>query len=197
MNIILASSSASRQRVLTAAGVPYTVVPATFNEEAVKDSLLRDHTPLERIAGALADAKAASVSQKNPNALVLGGDQTLLFEGELISKCADLAAAHRLLSRLRGKRHVLSGALSLAHDSKIVWRHAETAELWMRHFSDAFLDRYVKTEGEGILSAVGCYKLEGVGAQLFHQINGDYFSILGLPLLPLLAELRKQGVIPK
>jgi septum formation protein len=145
----------------------------------------------------LADAKALSVSQSNPSALVLGGDQTLLFDGELVGKCPDMVAARALLVRLRGKEHRLMGGLTLAHDNKIVWRHGETAELWMRHFSDAFLDWYLKAEGPSLLSSVGCYKLEGVGAQLFHRIKGDYFSILGLPLLPLLAELRKQGVIPK
>ncbi|MBL6851999.1 MAG: Maf family protein [Alphaproteobacteria bacterium] len=197
MNIILASSSKSRSRVLAAAGVPFTVVPSTIDETILKDTLLRQHTPLDKIAGALADAKALSVSQAHPKALVLGGDQTLLFDGELVSKSQDIAAARVLLARLRGKEHRLIGGLTLAHDNKILWRHGESAELWMRHFSDAFLERYLKTEGTSILSAVGCYKLEGLGVQLFHRITGDYFSILGLPLLPLLAELRKQGVIPK
>ena len=197
MNIILASGSESRSRVLTAAGVPFRAVPSTIDETILKDRLLREHTPLDKIAGALADAKALSVSQSNPNALILGGDQTLLFDGELVSKCADLAEAKALLMRLRGKQHQLVGGLTLAHDNKIVWRHGESADLWMRHFSDVFLDRYLKLEGASLLSSVGCYKLEGLGAQLFHRIKGDYFSILGLPLLPLLAELRKQGVIPK
>jgi len=197
MNIILASASESRRSVLSAAGVPFTVVASTIDETILKDTLLRQHTPLEKIAGALADAKALSVSQSNPNALVLGGDQTLLFDGELVSKCPDKVAARALLARLRGKQHQLNGGLTLAHDNKIVWRHGETAELWMRHFSDSFLDRYLEMEGTSILSAVGCYKLEGLGVQLFHRITGDYFAILGLPLLPLLAELRKQGVVPK
>ena len=197
MNIILASGSEARRHVLRAAGVPFTAVPSTIDETILKDTLLRQRTPLDKIAGALADAKALSVSQSNPTALVLGGDQTLLFDGELISKCTDLTAARALLERLRGKEHRLIGGLTLAHDNKIVWRHGEGAELWMRHFSDAFLERYLKTEGTSVLSSVGCYKLEGLGVQLFHRITGDYFSILGLPLLPLLAELRKQGVIPK
>ena len=197
MNIILASTSESRRQVLTAAGVPFTTASPTIDETILKDALLRDHTPLERIAGALADAKALQISQAHPQALVLGGDQTLLFDGELISKCPDMAAARALLMRLRGKQHRLVGGLTLAHEAKVVWRHTETAELWMRHFSDAFLDRYLKTEGPSVLSTVGCYKLEGLGAQLFHRITGDYFAILGLPLLPLLAELRKQGVIAK
>ena len=197
MNIILASTSESRRNVLTAAGVPFTAVPPRLDEDLIKNALLKDYTPPEKIAGALADAKALRVSQANPTALVLGGDQTLIFDGELISKCSDLAEARALLERLRGKQHRLVGAVTLASGNAVVWRHVETADLWMRHFSDAFLDHYLATEGTSILSAVGCYKLEGLGAQLFHRVKGDYFSILGLPLLPLLAELRRQGVIAK
>ena len=197
MSFILASGSASRQRILGEAGVPFRAVPPDLDEAILKQALFREHTPREKIAGALADAKALVVSNRHPDALVLGGDQTLLFEEDLIDKSADLAQARALLVRLRGKEHMLVGALSLARSGTVLWRHVETAQLWMRYFSDTFLDRYLATEGTGILSAVGCYKLEGLGAQLFHRIKGDYFSILGLPLLPLLAELRKQGVIAK
>jgi septum formation protein len=197
VNIILASSSESRRKVLAAAGIAFEIVPPRFDEDLVKDALLRDHTPLEKIAGALADAKALNVSKAHPDALVLGGDQTLIFDGQLVSKCGDLAEARALLSHLRGKQHQLVGAVTLVLGGAVVWRHVETADLWMRHFSDAFLDSYLEAEGTSILSAVGCYKLEGLGVQLFHRVKGDYFSILGLPLLPLLAELRKQGVIAK
>lgn len=197
MTFILASSSESRRNVLTAAGVPFEAVPPGLDEDFIKESLLRDRTPLEKIAGALADAKALRVSQANPTALVLGGDQTLLFDEELVSKCNDMTEARILLSRLRGKQHRLVGAATLALGNTVVWQHVETADLWMRHFSDVFLDRYLETEGTSILSAVGCYRLEGQGVQLFHRIKGDYFSILGLPLLPLLAELRKRDVIAK
>ncbi len=124
---------------------------------------------------------------------MLGGDQTLLFYGELVSKCADMTEARALLSRLRGKQHKLVGALALAHESAVIWRHTEAAELWMRHFSDAFLDRYLETEGEGILSGVGCYKLEGAGAQLFHRITGDYFSILGTAALAAAGRAAQTG----
>ena len=197
MNIILASSSESRRNVLAAAGITFEVVPPRFDENLVKDALLRDHTPLEKIAGALADAKALNVSKAHPDALVLGGDQILIFDGQLVSKCGDLAEARALLLHLRGKQHQLVGAVTLVLGGAVVWRHVETADLWMRHFSDAFLDSYLEAEGTSILSAVGCYKLEGLGVQLFHRVKVDYFSILGLPLLPLLAELRKQGVIAK
>ena len=195
MRLILASASASRRQVLTAAQVPFTAIPAGIDEDRLKDELLARRVDIVGIAAALAEAKAVHVAAKNPGALVLGADQTLLFEGELVSKCADLAAARKLLLRLRGKMHRLVGALALAKGRDVIWRHSETSSLTMREFSDAFLDRYLAAEGEGILGCVGCYKLEGLGAQLFGCVEGDYFSILGLPLQPLLAELRRQGVI--
>jgi septum formation protein len=126
---------------------------------------------------------------------VLGADQILEFDGELVSKCADLAAARTLLRRLRGKSHRLINALCLVQHSKAVWAFCDANSLRMRPFSDGFLERYLSTEGEGLLAGVGCYRLEGMGAQLFESIEGDYFSILGLPLQPLLAELRRKGVI--
>jgi nucleoside triphosphate pyrophosphatase len=195
VNFILASGSASRRRVLTAAGVPFTAIPAGIDEAALKDKLLAGGTGLADIAGALAEAKALHVSRDQLGALVLGADQTLLLDGELISKCADLDQARALLRRLRGNPHRLVSALALARDGGVLWRHGESPQLWMRDFSDAFLDRYLSTEGEGLLSGVGCYRLEGMGAQLFARVEGDYFSILGLPLQPLLAELRRHGVI--
>jgi septum formation protein len=195
VRFILASASASRHKVLTDAGVPFTAIPASIDEDGLKGGLLANGSPRADIAGRLAEAKALDISMAHPTALVLGADQTLLFGDELVSKCADLASARTLLSRLRGKPHILVGGLVLAANGKVLWRHAESSHLAMRNFSDAFLDSYLSMEGEGILSAVGCYKLEGRGAQLFERVEGDYFSILGLPLQPLLAELRKHGVI--
>jgi len=119
----------------------------------------------------------------------------LEFGGELLSKCADLAAARALLQRLRGRQHRLISALALAEAGKVVWTHSEAASLTMRAFSDAFLDAYLSAEGSAVLDGVGCYRLETMGAQLFARVEGDYFSILGLPLQPLLAELRLKGVI--
>lgn len=193
--MILASASASRKAVLAAAGVPFEAIPAAVDETVLKARLLASGTVLTGIAPALAEAKALAVSADHPEALVLGADQTLLFDGELVSKCADLAGARRLLSRLRGRRHQLVGGLVLARGGAPVWRHTETSNLAMRAFSDAFLDAYLEEEGAAILGCVGCYRLEGLGAQLFEAVEGDYFSILGLPLQPLLAELRRQGVI--
>ncbi len=195
MTFILASGSASRRMILTAAQVPFTAIPADIDETRLKGELLTAGADIADVALRLAEAKAAAVSRACPDALVLGADQTLLFQGELVSKCADLAAARALLSRLRGQTHRLVGGLVLARAGRPLWRHGETATLTMRDFSDGFLDAYLTTEAEGILGCVGCYRLEGLGAQLFETIEGDYFSILGLPLQPLLAELRRQGVI--
>jgi septum formation protein len=195
VTFILASASASRRRVLTQAGVPFTAIAAAIDEDGLKNRLLAAGCAPSDIAGALAEVKALHVSREHPGALVLGADQTLLLDGALISKCADLDEARALLVRLRGRSHRLVGALSLVRDGAVIWRHVESPQLWMRDFSEAFLDRYLSTEGEGLLSGVGCYKLEGPGAQLFARIEGDYFSILGLPLQPLLAELRRHGVI--
>ncbi|MEI9990471.1 MAG: Maf family protein [Rhizomicrobium sp.] len=195
MDFILASGSESRRRLLAAAGVPFEAIPADIDEDALKAKLLRADTRAQDIAGHLAEAKALRISTLHPQALVLGADQTLIFGAEVVSKCPDLAAARRLLLRLRGHAHRLVGGYVLARAGVVVWRHGETAKLTMREFSDGFLDGYLAAEGEGVLSAVGCYKLEGLGAQLFATIEGDYFSILGLALQPLLAELRRQGVL--
>ncbi len=195
MKFILASGSRSRRQILSAAAVPFTAVAADIDEDRLKDKLVAEGTPLSDIAFHLAEAKACHVAAAHPAALVLGADQTLLFGDELVSKCADLAAARRLLARLRGHPHLLVGGMVLARGGTVLWRHVAISRLVMRDFSDAFLDDYLAAEGPDLLSTVGCYKLEGLGAQLFEAVEGDYFSILGLPLQPLLAELRRQGVI--
>jgi septum formation protein len=135
------------------------------------------------------------VSSSHREALVLGADQVLVFEQELVSKSADISQARNLLRRLRGRKHELIGAAVLAKGGIPVWRYVESATLTMRDFSDALLEDYLAGEGEAVLDSVGCYQLEGRGAQLFANIEGDYFSILGLPLLPVLAALRDQGVM--
>lgn len=195
MNLVLASASASRARILRAAAVQFTVVPADLDEKTLKQELLARGDEPDAIAAALAAAKALHVSRLRLGSLVLGADQALLFDGELVSKCPDLVAARDLLLRLRGRAHLLISALVLAQDANVVWTHVETAKLHVRDFSDDFLDSYLSTEGEVLLAGVGCYRLEGMGAQLFESVEGDYFSILGLPLQPLLAELRRKGVI--
>jgi septum formation protein len=193
--MILASASTVRAQLLRQAGVPFEQIPARVDEDAVKDSLNAEGAPLERVPEMLAEMKALRVSTNYPAALVLGADQILAFEDEVVSKSDSLDRARALLKRLRGQEHRLIGAVVLAKGGSPIWRHTGTARLWMRNFSDGFLEDYLAAEGEEALSSVGCYRLEGPGAQLFSRIEGDYFSILGLPLLPLLAALREHGVI--
>jgi len=189
--LVLASASTSRARVLSEAGVAFAVQPAHIDEDAVKASGAGGPA----VAAGLAELKALRVSASRPGDLVLGADQVLVCEGRILSKAETLAEAAAQLKFLRGKSHMLISALALARDGDVVWRHADEARLAMRDFSDAFLDSYLKAEGEAVLGSVGCYRLEGPGAQLFESVEGDYFSILGLPLLPLLEVLREQGVI--
>jgi len=191
MKMILASSSRSRADILRRAGVEFEIVPAHVDEDAVKNSMAGSSAHV--IADALAELKALSTN--HPNALVLGADQILEFEGEIVSKSESMDEAADLLCRLRGKSHRLVTAAVLAKGGKPVWRHVETSTLHMREFSDEFLKTYLAEEGQGLLAGVGCYRLEGRGAQLFEQIDGDYFAILGLPLLPLMAGLRELGIL--
>lgn len=193
--LILASASEVRARVLKGAGVDFEVRPAHVDEDAVKDSLLAAKAPLRNVADALAELKALRVSASQPDALVLGADQVLAFEGELVSKCTSVDEAQILLRRLRGRTHQLISALVLAKAGGAIWRTVETATLVMRDFSDRFLDDYLAAEGEELLKGVGCYQLEGRGSQLFERVEGDYFTVLGLPLQPLLAALRQHGIV--
>jgi septum formation protein len=193
--LVLASASAVRATVLKHAGVHFRIEPAAINEEAIKTRLIGEGRSPREIADALAEAKALERSVANPDALVIGADQILVYEGECISKSRTLDDAAKLLRRLRGNLHRLVGAVVLAQKGEPVWRHLDTATLWMREFSDAFLNEYLAAEGESLLVGVGCYRLEGRGIQLFTRIEGDHFAILGLPLLPLLAALRERGLV--
>ncbi|HTW33861.1 MAG TPA: Maf family protein [Rhizomicrobium sp.] len=194
--LILASGSAARARLLTAAGIAFDVVAPHVDEDAVKDSLLTAKAPPRDIADTLAALKASKISLSHSGALVIGADQALVFDGELISKSPDVPAARALLERLAGRKHELIGAVVLAKDGAVVWRHVARAELTLRHFGETFLDGYLERNGEEILSSVGGYLLEGEGVQLFSHIDGDYFTILGLPMLPLLNALREFGALP-
>jgi nucleoside triphosphate pyrophosphatase len=194
--LILASGSAVRARLLNAAGLAFDVVSPHVDEDTVKESLLAEKAPPRDIADALAALKASKVSTSHPDTFVIGADQVLVFEGELISKMPDLASARALLKRLAGRKHELVGAVVLAKEGAVVWRHVARAELTMRDFSDTFLDGYLARQGDAILSSVGCYFLEGEGVQLFSHIAGDYFTILGLSMIPLLSALREFGVLP-
>lgn len=195
MSVILASKSAARRAVLDGAGVPYEVHVAGVDEEAVKTGLLAEGAGPRDIADALAELKAIRVSRGRPG-FVIGADQTLDLEGTLYDKAETVAAARERLLTLRGKTHALHSAVVVAKDGAPIWREVVTARLTMRDFSEAFLDDYLATEGPEALGSVGCYRLEGPGAQLFSKIEGDYFAILGLPLMGLLDLLRRHGEIP-
>jgi septum formation protein len=195
MSLILASKSAARRAVLDGAGVPYEALVAGVDEDAVKQALLADGHGARDVADALAELKALKVSKARPDAFVIGADQTLEFEGRLYDKAGTLEEARARLIELRGAPHRLHSAVVVARGGEAIWREVSTATLVMRNFSDAFLDDYLAREGEELLGSVGCYRLEALGAQLFSRIDGDYFAILGLPLLGLLDLLRNHGEI--
>lgn len=191
--LILASKSAARRAMLEGAAVPFTVQVADVDEDAIKARLV-DHDAAG-LAVELARAKALAVSRHDADAWVLGADQTLAFDGGLVSKAKSLEAARERLSTMRGRPHQLHSGAALARNGQVVWSGVDTATLTMRDFSDAFLNAYLATEGEGLLACVGSYRLEGMGAQLLDRVEGDYFTVLGLPLWPVLAELRRAGVL--
>lgn len=195
MSLVLASASASRAGLLRAAGVEFSVHPADLDEAALMAGMAGSQAA--SVVLALAGAKALTVSAARPGALVLGGDTVIALDGDLVSKCTDMAAARALLQQMSGKDHLLVSAAALARDGNVIWRHASPVRLTVRPLSPAFLDAYLAAEGPAILSSVGCYHYEGRGAQLFDRVEGDYFSVLGLPLLPLLAALRQEGVIAR
>lgn len=194
ISLVLASASQSRQALLIAAGVSFTIDPADLDEAALM-ATLKDASA-ERVAQSLAEQKALTVSRRHPGRLALGGDSVIAFAGEFPGKCATLKEAGALLSRLSGQEHLLVSAAALARDGALLWTHVSPCRMTMRRFSPQFLADYLAREGPAILSAVGCYHFEGRGAQLFDKVEGDYFSVLGLPLLPVLAALREQGILP-
>ena len=191
--LILASKSAARRAMLEGAGVPFSVQVADVDETAVKAR----HDPADAagLAVELARVKALAVSRHDAEAWVLGADQTLSFQGGLVSKAASLDEARVRLRAMRGTIHQLHSGAALARNGQVVWSGVDTATLRVRDFSDAFLEAYLKTEGEGLLACVGSYRLEGMGSQLFEAVEGDYFTVLGLPLWPVLTELRRAGVL--
>jgi septum formation protein len=193
-SIILASKSAARRAVLQGAGVAFEIAVAGVDEDAAKIELLAKGASPKDVAEALAEQKAVRISGTRPG-LVVGADQTLEFEGGLSDKVDTVAAARERLKLLRGKPHHLHSAVVVARDGVPIWRETVSATLAMRDFSDTFLEAYLADEGEAALGSVGCYRLEGPGAQLFARIEGDYFTILGLPLLGLLDLLRQHEVL--
>lgn len=193
--VVLASASASRASVLRAAGLAVTVEPASVDEESVKASLRETGADAAAAAATLADMKAAQVCRNHPGALVIGADQMLESEGVWFDKPADAGGAREHLLNLRGRTHELISAVCVWRDGEALWRHTESARLTMRPFSTAFLEHYLEEEGDRVCESVGAYRIEGIGAQLFSAIEGNHFTILGLPLLPLLGFLRGHGVI--
>jgi len=194
VKIILASTSRARRAVLEGAGVTFEAMDSGLDEEAAKTRLKAQGASPRDIADALADTKAAKASSGR-DGLVIGADQTLELEGALFDKTGSLDEARARLHLRRGKPHKLHSAVVVAKDGAPIWREVVTATLTMRDFSDDFLEAYLASEGEAALGSVGCYRLEGPGAQLFSAIEGDYFAILGLPLLGLLEFLREQGAL--
>jgi septum formation protein len=193
--LILASGSQARARMLSEAGVEIEVAVAHIDESELMQSFRQEGMPPARVAETLAELKAQRVSTKHPGRLVLGADQMLDCAGTWLEKPRDLTEARRHLLALRGKSHRLISSAVLVRDGSRLWHHTAGADLTMRDFSDNFLDAYLRNAGEAVLGSVGAYQLEGLGAQLFARIEGDFFTILGLPLLAVLDILREQGML--
>ncbi len=193
--IILASGSSIRAQLLENAGVPFTVQTARVDEDTAKRALLAEDASPCDIADTLAEMKARKVSDKSPGAMVLGCDQVLDFDGRLLSKPESPADALAQLRAMRGKRHMLLSAAVIYQDGEPIWRHVGQVRLRMRMSSDAYLRNYVDRNWDSIRHAVGAYKLEEEGVRLFATIDGDYFNVLGMPLLELLNFLAVKGVI--
>lgn len=192
--IILASGSAIRRQILDGAGLDYKVIVRPVDEGAIKDAMLAENSRLRDIADALAEAKAMRVSRQEPG-LVIGADQIMVMDNTLFDKPKDMDEVRARLLSMRGKKHDLIGAVVICENGAPVWRHMCRTKLWVRDFSDDFLDWYIETEGEVLMKSVGAYRFEGPGAQLFEKVEGGFFAILGLDLLPVLDYLRTRGVI--
>ena len=197
MTLILASTSATRRAMLRQAGVPHEAMAPGVDEDEVRLALRAEGVVAPgAIAHALAQHKALRISRRFPEQLVLGGDQVLsLADGTMLDKPADMAAAEAQLRRLRGSTHQLTSAAATALGGEIVWHARDTASLTMRDFSDAFLERYLAVSGEVLIETVGGYRIEGLGAQLFARVEGDHFTIQGLPLLAVLDHLRGRRIL--
>ena len=194
--LVLASASPARAALLNRAGIPTTIAPARIDESEVKTALAGEGADAAQAAETLAELKARTVSRRHPAALVVGADQILECDGRWYDKPANLAQAADHLRSLSGRAHRLVSAVCVVRDETRIWHHREDARLTMRPLSESFIAEYLETVGDRALDSVGAYQLEGLGAQLFVRIEGDYFTILGLPLLPLLDVLRNHQVIP-
>jgi septum formation protein len=192
--LILASGSAIRREIMTGAGLDFEVIVKPVDEAAIKAAMLEQGARPRDIADALAEAKALRVSRQEEG-LVIGADQVMVMDGKLFDKPTSMAEARDRLKLMRGQRHELIGSVVVASGGTPVWRYVSETKLWMRDFSDMFLDQYLAGEGDLVTKSVGAYRFEGPGSQLFSRVDGDFFSILGLSLLPLLQYLRDSGAI--
>lgn len=191
--LVLASASPSRRMLMENAGLNFRAIAAEIDERAVEREIEHRALGPDELALELASSKALEVSSRFPRALVIGCDQTMSLGHRVFHKPANRAEARANLRLLRGKTHRLNSGVVLVRGGREIWRHLSTADLSMREFSDAFLEDYLTRCGDDVMKSVGCYQLEGIGIQLFSSIVGDYFTILGLPLLPLLEQLRRLG----
>jgi septum formation protein len=195
--IVLASTSASRRKLLSQTGIYFDTAKPPVDEAPIKAKLKEGGASAADVAEALAESKANSVAEILPGHYVIGADQMLESGGVWFDKPASRDEARTHLQTLRGKTHQLITAAVIAHEGRVIWRHTEMAQMTMRDFSDDFLEQYLDKAGEGLTRSVGAYEVEGVGVQLFATIEGDYYSILGLPVVPLLIALREAGALPK
>jgi septum formation protein len=193
--LMLASKSAARRALLEAAGVPIEIEAADIDERGIE--MRAGLTDPDGVAALLAGEKAKAVAGKHPDRMVLGADQTLARGTRRFSKAADRKGAREQIAALRGKTHALHSAVAVVQGGAVVFEHVDAAHLTMRNFSDAFLDSYLDAVGANAMTSVGGYQLEGLGLQLFERVEGDHFTVLGLPLIPLLDWLRRAGHLAK
>lgn len=193
--VVLASTSPFRRKMLEDAGIAVEAARPEIDERAVEAAVEGSGITPGELATILAEAKAVDVSGRLPGRLVIGADQTLSLGDEVLHKARDMEEARRRLLALSGKTHQLNSAVVIARDGKAIWRHVGVARLTMRPLDPAFVGRHLSCTGEQVLGSVGAYQIEGEGIQLFEKIEGDHFTIVGLPLLPLLAKLRELGAI--
>ena len=193
--IILASGSSIRAALLTQAGIPFEARPARVDEDAIKAALLMEEATPRDVADALAEFKARKIAEKDPGAVVIGSDQVLEYQGRILSKPETAEDAAEQLRTLRGKQHKLLSAVVVYHEAEPVWRYVGQVRVLMRDISDEYLSDYVARNWPGMGESVGSYKLEEEGARLFSRIEGDYFTVLGLPLLELIGFLTQRGEI--
>lgn len=190
-HLILASQSMSRRRMLENAGLRFSLIPAGIEEEKIIARLSKQKISSSGIALELSQEKALKVAEKNPGALVIGSDQILEFEGKIITKSQNREEARHKLKLLKGKSHKLISAVTVVRDEEILWQYMDDAVLTMHDFSDELLSEYCARAGDALVRSVGGYELEGYGSWLFSSVQGSYFTILGMPLLPLLSYLQK------